>query len=71
MTDKRNVKACCDDMRVARMMGDVRDYKGKEKDLIGSIVIINDKLYFVWADGDCMPLNYCPSCGKKVEMVKE
>lgn len=71
MTDKRNIKICCNDMGNARMMGNFRDYKGREKDLIGSIVIFDDKLYIAWADGDCTPLNYCPSCGKKVELVKE
>jgi hypothetical protein len=60
MTDRWKVHICCDAMGDAVMMNDIRD----------GITIIDDKLYIVWSDGDCMPLNYCPSCGKKIE-VKE
>jgi len=61
MTDEWKINICCDAMGDAVMMNDIRD----------GITIIDDKLYIVWPDGDCMPLNYCPSCGKKVEKVKE
>ena len=61
MIDDFKIKICCDAMGDAVMMNDIRD----------GIAIINDKLYIVWSDGDCMPLNYCPSCGKKIEKVKE
>ena len=64
MTDKRlniRIKVCCDAMGDAVMMNDIRE----------GIAIINDKLYIVWSDGDCMPLNYCPACGKKIEGMKK
>ncbi|MBQ1293263.1 MAG: hypothetical protein IIY21_04450 [Clostridiales bacterium] len=61
MTDKWKVKICCDAMGDAVMMNDIRE----------GIVTIDDNLYIVWADGDSMPLNYCPSCGKKVELVRK
>lgn len=61
MTDRWKVHICCDAMGDIILMNNFRD----------SIKVINDELYIVWSDGDCMPLNYCPSCGKKVEKVKE
>lgn len=60
MTDRWKVGICCDAMGDTIMLNDFRD----------SLTVIDDKLYIVWSDGDCMPLNYCPSCGKKIEMVK-
>lgn len=61
MTDEWKINICCDAMGDAVMMNDIRE----------GITIIDDKLFIMWPDGDCMPLNYCPSCGKKVERVKE
>ena len=61
MTDEWKINICCDAMGDAVMMNDIRD----------GITIIDDKLYIVWSDGDCMPLNYCPSCGKMIEKVKK
>lgn len=64
MTDERlniRIKICCDAMDEVVMMNDIRE----------GITTINDKLYIWWKDGDCMPLNYCPSCGKKIEVLND
>lgn len=60
LADDFKIKICCDAMGDTIMMNDIRD----------SITMIEDGLYIVWSDGDCMPLNYCPSCGKKIEVLK-
>lgn len=57
-----DIVLCCNDMRETVMMNEFRE----------GVVQIGDALYIKWGDGDCMPLNYCPSCGKKIERaVKE
>ena len=64
MTDERlniRIKICCDDMGDAVMMNDIRE----------GIIQDTDGIYIWWKDGDLMPMNYCPSCGKKIEKVVE
>lgn len=63
MTDdvfKLKIKICCDAMGDAVMMNDIRE----------GIIRDKDDLLILWNDGDTMPLNYCPSCGKKIEVKK-
>ncbi len=62
MTDERlniRIKICCDDMGDAVMMNEFREG-----------LILDGDLYIWWKDGDLMPMNYCPSCGKKIEVLK-
>lgn len=62
MTDSRcilkGIIACCTDMEDMLMMNEFRE--GVIQDDDGSLDIW-------WKDGDCMPLRYCPSCGRKIE----
>ena len=61
------LKACCRFMDDTLMMNDLRQ----------SIVFNQDepegsmnRFMILWNDGDCIPMLYCPSCGKKVEEVR-
>ena len=40
------------------MMNDIRE----------SIIIDEDGVFIWWKDGDTMPMNYCPNCGKRIEV---
>lgn len=63
MTDEKlniRIKICCDAMGDAVILNEFR--KG--------IIQEEDGIYIWWRDGDLMPMNYCPSCGKKIEKVK-
>ena len=63
MNDERlniRIKICCHDMGDAVMMNDIRE----------GIIQDADGIYIWWRDGDLMPMNYCPSCGKKIERMK-
>lgn len=54
------IKICCDDMGDAVMMNEFRE----------GLLLDDEGLYIWWKDGDLMPVNYCPSCGKKIEVLK-
>lgn len=58
--NKRNIRICCDAMDLLVMCADLRN----------NILVFGDEVYLVWKDGDCTELNYCPNCGKKVELIK-
>lgn len=63
MTDEKlniRIKICCDDMGDVVMMNDIRE----------GLIFHDGGVYIWWKDGDCMPMNYCPSCGKKIEVLK-
>lgn len=54
------IRICCDDMGDAVMMNEFRE----------GLLLDDEGLYIWWKDGDLMPVNYCPSCGKKIEVLK-
>ena len=54
------IEICCDDMGDAVMMNDFRQ----------GILQEGDALYIWWDDCDCMPLRYCPSCGKPIRIIE-
>ena len=58
---KLKIRLCCDAMGDAVMMNDIRE----------SIIQDEDSLFICWSDGDTMPLNYCPACGRKIEVKEE
>lgn len=63
MSDKKlniRIRICCDAMGDAVMMNDLRE----------GLIFDNGKVYIWWKDGDCMQMNYCPCCGKKIEVKK-
>lgn len=62
------IKPCCICMEDTIMLNDIR-----ESIIFDSKKPKGSKFRFmiVWSDGDCMPLLYCPSCGKKIEEVEE
>lgn len=55
-----HIRICCDDMGDAVMMNEFRE----------GMLLDDEGLYIWWKDGDLMPVNYCPSCGKKIEVLK-
>ena len=56
------IEQCCGDMGDAIMMNQFR--KGIIYDRV-----LDPPLWIVWNDGDMMPLNYCPSCGKSIKII--
>ena len=56
------IEQCCGDMDDAIMMNQFR--KGIIYDRV-----LDPPLWIVWNDGDMMPLNYCPSCGKPIRII--
>ena len=63
MTDEFNlhIGICCKDMGDLVMMNDIRE----------SAIDIDGEFYIWWRDGDLMPMHFCPSCGKRIERLKE
>ena len=57
---KIQIEPCCNDMADAIMMNDFRQ----------GIIQDDDGVFIWWDDCDTMPLRFCPSCGKKIVMVK-
>ena len=49
------IEQCCGDMGDAIMMNQFRQ---------------GIPLWIVWNDGDMMPLNFCPSCGKPIRIIE-
>lgn len=62
MTEPRciimDIIPCCTDMAYMIMMNEFRE---------GIIQADDGTLDIWWKDGDCTPLRYCPSCGKRIE----
>ena len=58
---KLKIRICCDAMGDAVMMNDIRE----------GIIQDEDGLFIWWSDGDTMPLNYCPACGKRLKWRKK
>ena len=67
-TENIHIKPCCKFMADTLMMNDIRcsiimdldEPKGSQ-----------ERFNIVWSDGDCIPLMYCPSCGKRIEEEDE
>ena len=57
----KRIRICCDAMGDAMMMNDIRE----------GIIIDEDGAFIWWKDGDTMPMNYCPNCGKKMSNSSE
>jgi len=58
------IKPCCKYMDNVLMLNDIREsITFDEKEPVGS----EWRFMILWKDNDCMPLLYCPSCGKKIE----
>ena len=61
------IKVCCKHMGDTIMMNDIREsITFNPKELKGS----EFRFMIMWADGDCMPLLYCPSCGRRIEEIE-
>ena len=59
--DKRcelRIVPCCGDMEEMVMMNIFRE----------GVIQDGDELFIWWKDCDCMPLRYCPSCGKRITL---
>lgn len=57
------IDPCCKSMADTIMMNDIREsITFHEDEPKGS----PHRFMIVWGDGDCIPLLYCPSCGRKV-----
>ena len=56
---KLKIEVCCDAMGDAVMMNDIR----------GGIIQDEEGIYIWWRDGDIMPMNFCPNCGKRIKVV--
>ena len=54
----KHIKICCNAMDEVVMMMDIRE----------NIIIDEDGVFIWWRDGDTMPMNYCPNCGKRIEV---
>ena len=62
------IKPCCTYMEDTIMLNDIREsITFNPNEPKGS----KFRLMIMWSDGDCVPLLYCPSCGKKIEEEKE
>lgn len=60
------IKGCCKYMDNVIMLNDIREsivFDPKER--AGG----EFRFMLMWRDGDCMPLLYCPSCGKRIEEI--
>lgn len=57
------IDQCCGDMGDAIMMNQFRQGIIYDR-------VLDPPLWIVWKDGDMMPLNYCPSCGKPIKIIE-
>lgn len=63
LSNKEFISVCCDNMDWIASMWDIAKYlvPPSKKDNHG---------WMLWmGDGDCIPFNFCPSCGTKVELI--
>ena len=51
------IEPCCGEMEDAVMLNDIRE----------GVIEHVGQFYIVWGDGDMIPLNYCPCCGKLIK----
>ena len=64
--DNTPIRPCCRYMEDTIMLNDIRESIAFDpNEPKGS----KFRFMIVWSDGDCMPLLYCPSCGKKINEV--
>lgn len=62
------IRPCCKYMGDTIMMNDIREsITFDPEEPKGS----KSRFMIVWFDGDCLPLLYCPSCGKKIEEIEK
>ena len=62
--DNIPIKPCCRYMDGTILMNDIREsITFDPTEPKGSPC----RFMIVWRDGDCVPLLYCPSCGKKIK----
>ena len=65
--DNIPITPCCKYMEDTIMMNDIREsITFNPKEPKGS----EFRFMIMWADGDCMPLLYCPSCGRRIEEIE-
>ena len=59
------IRPCCKYMEDTLMMNDIR------RSVVFSCNEHDEwRFAIVWADGDCVPLRFCPSCGKTIEEIE-
>lgn len=62
------IDPCCKSMEDTIMMNDIREsITFHEDEPKGS----PNRFMIVWSDGDCIPLLYCPSCGRKIRELDD
>lgn len=57
------IEQCCGDMDDAIMMNQFRQGIIYDR-------VLDPPLWIVWKDGDMMPLNFCPACGKPIKIIE-
>ena len=57
------IEQCCGDMGDTIMMNQIRQGIIYDR-------VLDPPLWIVWKDGDMMPLNFCPSCGKPIKIIE-
>ena len=56
------IEQCCGGMDDAIMMNQFRQGIIYDR-------VLDPPLWIVWKDGDMMPLNFCPACGKPIRII--
>lgn len=57
------IEQCCGDMEDAIMLNQFRHGIIYDR-------VLDPPLWIMWKDGDMMPLNFCPSCGKPIKIIE-